>query len=92
MKNDYELCKISLSESRDSINVLTKIVSSQDSLIATKTETNNTLTSNINNLNQTVTLKDSIIGEKDEEIKKVKTTNKKIIGGGFILILLALLI
>lgn len=89
MKNDFELYKVT---SRDSITLLTKLVSSQDSLIVTKTETNKTLTSNIDNLNQTVTMKDSIIGEKDKEIKKVKSTNKKIIGGSFVLILLALLI
>ena len=89
MKNDCELYKTT---SKDSITLLIKIVSSQDSLIATKTETNNTLTSNVDNLNQKVVMKDSIIVEKDKEIKKVKTTNKKIIGGGFILILLALLI
>jgi|LakMenEpi03Aug12_release.lakeMendotaPanAssembly.Ray.scaffolds.fasta_scaffold431839_3 hypothetical protein len=89
MKNDFELYKIT---SRDSINVLTQIVSSQDSLITTKTETNKILTSNIDNLNQTVVLKDGIIGEKDKVIKKVKSNNKKIIGGGTILIILALLI
>ena len=92
MKSDFEVCKLELMDARDSVTVLSKIVSSQDSLIATKTETNKILTSNIDNLNQTVVLKDGVIGEKDKVIKKVKSNNKKIIGGGTILIILALLI
>ncbi len=89
MKNDCELYKIT---SRDSIALLTKIVSSQDSLIITKTETNRILTDNTKNLTETIILKDNIIGEKDKVIKKVKSNNKKIVGGGVLLILLALLI
>jgi len=92
MKNDFELCKIALSESRDSVNTLTKIVTTQDSVIVTKTETNKILSENNNNLNQTLILKDKILGEKDKEIKKAKSTSKKIAGGGILLVLLALLI
>ncbi len=92
MKNDYELCKISLSESRDSIMILNEIVSSQDSLISLKNQTNIILTDNNKNLNQTIILKDNIINEKDEEIKKVKNNSKKVIGIGSILLLLSLLL
>jgi hypothetical protein len=92
MKNDYELCKISLSESRDSITILNEIVISQDSLISIKNQTNIILSENNENLNQTVILKDNIINEKDKEIKKVKNNSKKIIGIGGILLLLSLIL
>ena len=92
MRNDYELCKISLSDSRDSIMILNEIVSSQDSLISIKNQTNIILTDNIKNLNQTVDLKNKIIYEKDGEIKKVKNNSKKIIGIGSVLLLLSFLL
>lgn len=92
MKNDFEICKLELIDARDSVKVMSNIITSQDSLIVTKTETNKVLSSNVDNLNQKLVFKDAIIDEKDKTIKKVKSNNRKIVGGGLVLVILALLI
>ncbi len=92
MKTEFEKCKISLSESRDSVFILNKIVSSQDTLINIKTQKISILEDNVKNLNDVIVSKDGIIGEKNKQIKKYKKQTFVGYGVGFVSILLSLLI
>ena len=92
MKTEFEKCKISLSESRDSVFILNKIVSSQDTLINIKTQKISILEDNVKNLNDVIVSKDGIIDEKNKQIKKYKKQTFVGYGVGFVSILLSLLI
>ena len=92
MKSEFDKTKIVLSECRDSVFILNKIVTSQDSLIVIKDQKISVLTDNINNYKEVVVNKDNIIGVKDEEIKKIKKQRNVGYGVGALSILLSLLI
>ena len=92
MKSEFDKTKVILSECRDSVFILNKIVTSQDSLIVIKDQKISVLTDNINNYKEVVVNKDNIIGVKDEEIKKIKKQRNVGYGVGALSILLSLLI
>lgn len=92
MKSEFDKTKIVLSECRDSISILNKVVTSQDSLIVIKDQKISLLTDNINNYKEVVVNKDNIIGVKDEEIKKIKKQRNVGYGVGVLSILLSILI
>lgn len=92
MKSEFDKTKIVLSECRDSVSILNKIVTSQDSLIVIKDQKISLLTDNINNYKEVVVNKDNIIGVKDEEIKKIKKQRNVGYGVGALSILLSILI
>lgn len=92
MKSEFDKTKIVLSECRDSVSILNKVVTSQDSLIVIKDQKISLLTDNINNYKEVVVNKDNIIGVKDEEIKKIKKQRNVGYGVGVLSILLSILI
>jgi hypothetical protein len=80
MKTEFDKTKIVLSECRDSVSLLNRIVLSQDSLIIIKDQKTQILNDNIGNYKEIVKTKDDIITVKDNQIKHI--TKQRNIGYG----------
>ena len=92
MKTEFDKTKVILSDCRDSVSILNKIVLSQDSLIIVKEQKILILNENIGNYKEIVTNKDDIINVKDKQINKLKKQKNIVYGIGVLSILLSVLI
>jgi hypothetical protein len=92
MKSEFEKTKIVLSDCRDSVSLLNRIVLSQDSLIIIKDQKTQILNDNIGKYKEIVEAKDEIITIKDNKIKHITKQRNIGYGVGILSILLSVLV
>ena len=92
MKSEFDKTKIILSDCRDSILILNKMTTTQDSIILIKEQKIKVLNNDIDTYKDIVITKDNIIDIKDKEISKTKKQRNIGYGVGALSILLSLLI
>jgi hypothetical protein len=92
MKSEFEKTKIVLSDCRDSVFLLNRIVLSQDSLIIIKDQKTQILNDNIGKYKEIVETKDEIITIKDNKIKHITKQRNIGYGVGILSILLSVLV
>lgn len=92
MKTDFEKTKLVLSEARDSISIMNKLILSQDSLLVIKDGKIEIYKQNENNYTQVIKLKDDMIGVYEKKYKKEKRLKNIGFGTAGLSILLSLLI
>ena len=76
MKTDFEKTKLVLSEARDSISIMNKLILSQDSLLVIKDAKIEIYKQNESNYTQVIKVKDDMIGVYEKKIKKRKKIEK----------------
>ena len=92
MKSEFDKTKVILSDCRDSILILNKMTTTQDSIILIKEQQIKVLNNDIDAYKDIVITKDNIIESKDKEISKTKKQRNIGYGVGALSILLSLLI
>jgi hypothetical protein len=92
MKTDFEKTKLVLSEARDSISIMNKLILSQDSLLVIKDGKIEIYKQNENNYTQVIKLKDDMIAVYEKKYKKEKRLKNIGFGTAGLSILLSLLI
>ena len=92
MKSEFDKTKVILSDCRDSILILNKMTTTQDSIILIKEQKIKVLNNDIDAYKDIVITKDNIIESKDKEISKTKKQRNIGYGVGALSILLSLLI
>lgn len=92
MKTDFEKTKLVLSEARDSISIMNKLILSQDSLLVIKDGKIEIYKQNENNYTQVIKLKDDMIAVYEKKYKKEKRLKNIGFSTAGLSILLSLLI
>ena len=78
MKSEFDKTKIILSDCRDSILILNKMTTTQDSIILIKEQKIKVLNNDIDAYKDIVITKDNIIESKDKEISKLQKEKEKL--------------